>query len=282
MTAKELILTHLLDCRRIDLYVDPPPLSPRQTRELETMEMRLSTGEPLQYILGRCEFMGLTLEVDERVFIPRPETEIVVEAALEKIQSLQNQRSSETPLNILDLGCGSGNIAISLARFCEACTITTIDCSKEALEVALHNAQVHRIEHKITFLKGDLWEPLKEEATEKTFDLVVSNPPYVSRREFRDLPEKVSREPILALDGGCDGLDFYLRIFKEARAFVRPGGFLILEIGDGQRRALQEMFEDHSYLRGIEFRKDLCGRDRVLVVEVAGSRRQENHGQADH
>ncbi len=259
MTEQEQILTHILDCRRVDLYTDAKPLTPRQTGWLKHIEERRRSGEPLQYILGDCEFMGLTLSVEPRVFIPRPETEILVEVALEKMSQVS------APLEILDLGTGSGNIAVGLARYRENCVVTAVDSSGEALWVARENARRHKVADQITFLQGDLFEPLGQ-AEAKKFDVIVSNPPYIPGHQLAQLPREIHDEPVVALNGGEDGLDFYRRIFIECRAFINSGGLLILEIGDDQRLALEDIVSQHPFLKWVECHRDLCGRERVVVV----------------
>ena len=262
MTEEELMLISLLDCRRIDLYVDPQPLSPVQQERLRQMQTQRQHGEPLQYVLGFCEFMGLRFNVDERVLIPRPETELLVELALEKAKVYQGQS-----IRILDLGTGSGNIAVSLAKYVPQCTVIAVDISTAAIDLAYSNAKANGVEHKIQFINGDMVSALKFPlAPEDYFQLVISNPPYISSVQMPRLPADVLREPRLALDGGVDGLDFYQRIIADSVNFLSPDGFLLLEMGDGQREALELLLERSSFAI-CECRKDFSGADRIVVME---------------
>ena len=264
MTEQELMLTHLLDCRRVDLVVDPPALSDAQTSQLRHMESRRGKGEPLQYILGECEFMGLTLKVDPRVLIPRPETEMLVEAALAKLKQLKSKN-----LKILDIGSGSGNIAICLAKNLLGCEITSVDISPPALEMAAANALKHEVNDRITFLKSDVFEGLRERSSIlDQFDMIVSNPPYVPAPRLSDLPLEVQKEPMLALDGGADGLDFYRRIIPESIFYLKPGGYLVLEIGEEQGPAIQEIFERSSRFVNVHCQKDYSHKDRIMTAEL--------------
>ena len=262
MTEKEMMLTSLLGCRRVDLYINPETLDTDQSEQLRGMEERRSQGYPLQYIIGTCEFMGLTLKVDTRVLIPRPETELLAEAVLEKARSMDIRH-----LKILDLGTGSGNIAIALAKYIPGCSITAVDVSEGALELARVNAKMNAVDGQITFLKSDLFSALESPVSLEKFDILVSNPPYVRRIEISSLPLEVQREPVLALDGGEDGLDFYRRILRQATRFIQEDGFLFLEIGETQKESLEKIIFIYPGYKLVEFRKDLCARDRMVVIK---------------
>ena len=206
--------------------------------------------------------MDCKLLVDPRVLIPRSETEILVETVLEKIPSIV----SMTPV-ILDIGTGSGNIAIALAKSIEECEITAVDFSKGCLDLAALNAKMNSVSDRIQFVQSDLFSSLKTENSDTSFDLIVSNPPYIPTHELDSLPPELHYEPRTALDGGEDGLDFYRRIFAQCRPFLKPNGLMFLEIGAQQAEDLEEILTSFSYLRLLEIRKDLCQRDRVVVIK---------------
>ena len=263
MTEQELMLTAVLECERVNLYVDRPALSLEQKARLEDIKARRENGEPLQYILGTCEFMGLTLKVDGRVLIPRPETELLVEAACEKVKLFFPQKT----VKILDLGTGSGNIAVSLAKCVESCQITAVDVSPEAIALARENAENLQVAHKIHFVTADMSAYLKEQkARQNTFDLIISNPPYVPTNQLARLPRDVQREPRLALAGGEDGLDFYRAILVQGVACLNSGGFFLFDIGDGQRANLEKVCSSDTQFAKIEFQKDYVQTDRIMVV----------------
>jgi len=211
---------------------------------------------PLQYIMGREKFFGLDFIVNEDVLIPRPETEVLVQATLEFINSIPN-----TQYSILDLGTGSGNIAISLTKNAANCRIVASDISKDAIETAEENARLNGVFEKIIFIKSDLFCNI-----EGRFDLIVSNPPYIAQHEFETLQREVLKEPSLALFGGVDGLDFYRRIFGAASGHLTRGGYCIVEIGFGQLPAIREIIEKTKEFKLIETRIDQYGIDRVIVA----------------
>lgn len=226
---------------------------------------------PIQYIIGKAEFCGLDISVDGRVLIPRPETEMLVDAAARSAGNLSLTRS---PVRILDLCTGSGNIAIalmvrlsspSILNKAEAltkgltnCTISASDISEDALEVARINAARNGLSARIDFVRSDLFSRL-----EGDFDIIVSNPPYIARSEFGTLPEEVLREPHIALDGGGDGMDFYRKIIPESRLHLNSGGHILMEVGYGQAWAVADMLDSNSYVEvGVE--KDFNGIDRIV------------------
>jgi release factor glutamine methyltransferase len=201
--------------------------------------------------MGTSEFCGLDMLVDERVLIPRPETELLVEA----VSGLGAGR------RILDLCTGSGCIAISLTKMMGDCTMTASDISDAALDVARSNALRHGVIDSIKFIKSDLFERITGK-----FDIIVSNPPYVSAAEFAELQQEVLREPRTALYGGEDGLDFYRRIFASAGNFLADGGYLALEIGYGQAGPVKRIAESVNGFEVLEIRKDSGLIDRVVIA----------------
>mgnify|MGYP004675186223 FL=1 len=200
-------------------------LTERQRAAFDALCDRRAAREPLQYILGETEFMGLTFHVEPGVLIPRADTEILVEKALEAMPP--NAR-------VLDIGTGSGAIAVSLAKLGKNARVTAVDVSDKALEIARKNAESNGAD--VEFVKSDCFSALQG----RKYDMIVSNPPYISDEEMRGLMPEVKREPELALFGGEDGLDFYRRISREAPEYLNEGGFLLFEIGWLQKDAVSE------------------------------------------
>jgi len=213
---------------RLTLALEESLLSPPQAERYAALLARRAAGEPLQYILGEQDFFGLRFLVDERVLIPRPETELLCEQALERLKERPGGK-------VLDLCAGSGALAITLALRCPEAEVWACDVSPDALQVARENAR--RLGASVRFEQGDLFAPLNQER----FDLIVSNPPYIARPELEALQPEVRREPLLALDGGADGLDFYRRIAREAPGHLRRGGSILLEVGAGQAGSVESM-----------------------------------------
>jgi release factor glutamine methyltransferase len=250
----ELLLAHILRVDRTALLTHPERLLSHVEADLfESLLQRRSAGEPIQYITGIQEFFGLTFEVSPDVLIPRPETEHLVETVLERF-------GREAKLRIADVGTGSGAIAISLAHHMPQAHLTAIDSSAAALQVARRNAERHGLTERVTFLRSDLLG----EASENSFDVVVSNPPYVSGEEV--LEEQVlNYEPHAALFAGPTGLEVYERLIPQACRVLTPGGWLVLEIGHGQQPALQNLLEGWADVRFIP---DLQGIPRVAEARL--------------
>jgi release factor glutamine methyltransferase len=245
----EVLLAHVLRKDRVGLYThfDQPLQGDELAAYRELIKRRLG-GEPVAYLVGKKEFRSLELEVDPRVLVPRPDTEAVVELALACV--------GETP-RIVDVGTGSGAIALALKKERPQATVLAIDRSPEAAEVARKNAQ--RLNLAIDVVVGDLLQPV-----EGMFDLVISNPPYIPSAEISSLPPEVRREPVLALDGGQDGLDVVRRLVKEAGSRLNPGGVLALEVGAGQAPQVAALMKDGG-LRDIRVEKDLGGIERAVA-----------------
>jgi release factor glutamine methyltransferase len=217
---------------------------------------RRATGEPMQYIIGQCEFFGLPFKVTPAVLIPRPETEHLVEVMLEKAHKFQGAR-------IVDVGTGSGAIAVTLALKSEGANVTAIDLSADALSVARENASRNIPPNiaKVRFLQGDLLEPVASER----FDFVVSNPPYVPDVEKAWLSVDVrDHEPHLALFGGEDGLEIYRRLIPQAKDVLVSGGWLVMEMGFGQGERVQNLMEQMEF-KEIEIVQDLQGIERIIL-----------------
>jgi release factor glutamine methyltransferase len=256
----EVLMARVLKCRRHDLYlVKDWKLDCEQAQEFFALIDRRRCGCPIQYIINRQEFMGLEFYVDHRVLIPRPDTEILVEHVIEWASQINRD------IRILDVGTGSGAIAVSLAVFLPRAYVTAVDISPEALEVAEHNARIHGVQERITILKGDLFSPLSNNPEMQPFDVLVSNPPYIPTQHIEGLHSQVRNyEPHVALDGGYDGLKFYRRLLNEGLYWLKPGGLLAVEVGYGQYQAVKTMLENTGHHVNIVVKKDLAGIERVV------------------
>ena len=252
----EVLLAHVLKCPRIELIArsqEQPADADRSTfREL--IKRRVD-GWPVAYLVGVKEFYLLKFEVSPAVLIPRPETETLVLEALRLLKPL-------TTPSVLDLGTGSGCIAISIAHQKKDARVAAVDVSPDALDVARRNAAINGVADRIAFTQGDLFAAVPAGAA---FDLVASNPPYVTPGELATLaPDVRDHEPRLALDGGPDGLAFYRRIAAGVGAFVKPGGWLLVEIGETQDEAVRALLAERAELDVGPTLKDAAGRPRVV------------------
>ena len=218
---------------------------------------RLISGEPLQYITGIQEFMKLNFVVNKDVLIPQPDTEILVE------EVINISKKKENPI-ILDLCTGSGAIAISLAKNIPNVKIIATDISKKALEIAKYNAKLNGVLNNIDFIESNLFNKIKN----IKFDIIVSNPPYIPTEEIPTLPKDVQQEPIVALDGGKDGLDFYRKIYDKGIEFLNRQGYICVEIGYNQREKVKKIIEDKKRYVETYCKKDLCENDRVIVTQI--------------
>lgn len=232
-------------------------------REYLALVERRAVGEPLQYITGRQEFYGLDFIVTPDVLIPRPETEFLVERVIKLVRESRN----ETPV-IVDLGTGSGCIAVALALHLPGARVIATDISNAALDVARANAERHGARDRIEFVEGDLLAPLLQRNLEAAVDILATNPPYVDV----DKPELIQREvsewePRSALFGGTDGLDFYRRLLVDAPRYLKPRGYLVCEIGYGQLDAILELIE-RSMLELVDVTHDLQGLPRTLALRT--------------
>lgn len=262
MTEQELLLTSLCDCRRVDLYLKDFTLPPKQGRMLQKMLDLRKLGEPIQYILGECEFLGLKFVVDKRVLIPRPETEMLVDLAVSYSQSIPLKQE------ILDLGTGSGNISIALAKYLPKSFITSVDISQDALEAAYRNACLSKVKHRLEFIHQGFKASLNDFKEEhKQFDMIISNPPYVPTQHIPFLSKEVQQEPKIALDGGEDGLKYFREIIPLIPSVLKNDGYLFLEFGDGQANSIMALLSNTKEFRKIEILKDLSNTDRFLVAQ---------------
>ena len=262
----ELLLAHLLEKKRLDLYLEfERELDEATLAKLRELVKRRAGGEPLQYITGETEFCGLKFMVDKRVLIPRPETELLVETVVKRLKPADGASGDRAlPTTIIDVGTGSGCIAIALAKKLPTAEISALDISPDALEVARGNAALHQVEKKVRFFEGDLLEGLPSSFVAEA---IVSNPPYVADGELAKLPKEVRDfEPVRALAAGEDGLKVIRRLVMNAKRALSASGFVALEIGTGQREAVEEIFGQQSYAV-VEVVKDLQGHERVVVAQ---------------
>ncbi len=255
----ELLLAEILGCKRIDLYLKfDQPLKGNEIDRYRELIVRRGKFEPLQYITGKAEFFGLTFKVNNNVLIPRPETELIVESVVERFKD-------KDALKILDIGSGSGNIAVSLAKYLEKCSVVSIDTSDEIKSLAEENALQNGVNGKICFVKADL-------NTYSTcgvpFDVVISNPPYVSMADYLEIQREVREfEPANAVTDFSDGLTFYKLISSKLNYILKPGGSVYLEVSKGQAAIVAGILEA-TQIVNIGFIKDYQQIDRIVYGEL--------------
>jgi release factor glutamine methyltransferase len=252
----ELLLAHALGCKRIDLYglrhAEPAVDEVRQ-RYRELIRKRIE-GCPVAYLVGKKEFFSLEFEVTPAVLIPRPDTELAALECLALAKSLPEPR-------IVDIGTGSGNLAVALASQHKGAKVTAVDISTDALVVARRNAERHGVADRITFVQGDLFGPIAAEL----FDFVISNPPYIAQADLPCLPVGVrDYEPRVALDGGPDGYAVFERLIRDALPHLKPGGWLIVEIGAPQEVTARTRLQEQPNYELAPTVRDLAGHPRVL------------------
>ncbi|MFP4372334.1 MAG: peptide chain release factor N(5)-glutamine methyltransferase [Halanaerobium sp.] len=253
----EVLMADLLDMERINLYVKYDyPLKSSEINTYREMIKQRAKRVPVAYITETKEFMSLEFKVKEGVLIPRPETENLVETVIEYCQ--QNELQSP---QIIDVGTGSGAIAVSLAHYLSDSKVVGVDLSPAALKVARQNMEKHELSERMSILKSDLLaEFIKREI--KGIDIIVSNPPYISEAEMEELPPEVKKEPKTALQAGEDGLDYYRRLIPEAEKVLKKGGKIFLEIGYQQAEAVRGIFGEKW--SQIEVKKDYSENDRIV------------------
>lgn len=254
-----LILARLLNVDKSYIYAhEDKEISPSLEAEFINIMKERAKGYPIQYILKEKEFMGLDFYIEEGVLIPRPDTEILVEYIIEYIH--ENHRNEK--INILDLGIGSGAIGLSIAHFCKEAFVFATDISDHAIKVSNINRNRFELDN-VRILKGNLFEPVSN--MKNSFQIILSNPPYIESKEIGRLqPEVKDYEPMLALDGGEDGLIYYRDISKNAKDFLKSGGLLIYEIGYNQGDEVSAIMDKEGY-KDIKVLKDLQGLNRVVL-----------------
>ncbi|WP_042334130.1 peptide chain release factor N(5)-glutamine methyltransferase [Desulfosporosinus meridiei] len=254
----DLLLAEVLKVTRDRLYLDwDRILSEQESEHYRKLIQRRSENVPLQYILGRQEFMGLSFYVDERVLIPRADSEVLIEKCLDVLRQ-DHKEGSGRPVKVVDLCTGSGALAISLAHFFPIAEVLGVDLSPGALEVARKNAE--QLGVAVQWREGDFLDSIRGES----WDYVITNPPYVSPEDYRQCAPEIFHEPAMAFLGGTDGLDFYRRLASGIRPLLNPQGKVLMEIGWNQAEAVCKLFN----LNGLktEVFSDLAGRDRVILA----------------
>jgi release factor glutamine methyltransferase len=284
----ELLLAHLLKMPRMNLYLNfERGLTPAETDTLRELVKRRGQREPLQHLIGSTSFCGLEIAVNRHVLVPRPETELLAEAGWQFLNKIPEGRVTRAPnlnaesafrdlqrssLRVLDFGTGTGCIAIALAVKCPNAKIVTLDISADALALARENAARNGVAERIEFLQGDGFAAVAEilerdrPGHPPAFDLIISNPPYIPSAEIDTLqPEVRDFDPRAALDGGADGLDFYRMFPAQAKPFLKAGGKIMLEFGDGQAEAIRKLFETEKWI--VEaVKEDYSHRARILIA----------------
>uniref|UniRef100_A0A7C4AJ75 Release factor glutamine methyltransferase n=1 Tax=Thermodesulfovibrio aggregans TaxID=86166 RepID=A0A7C4AJ75_9BACT len=251
------IVCHVIRIEKTKLFTENPEITPRQAHLIDSFVQRRLKREPLQYILGRCEFYNIKVKVRPGVLIPRPETEILVEEIIKR-KKLIAERGNK----IIDLCTGSGCIALAVGKNIPEFQVFGADISEKAIFYAKENKILNRIKNT-HFIVGNLFEPFKK----KTFACIVSNPPYVKTEEIKRLqPEIRDYEPLEALDGGSDGLKFYRKIIKDAKEYLVKKGLIFFEIGSGQSEAIQKIASSNDF-KIVSLLKDLAGFERVMILK---------------
>jgi len=260
--SAERLLSHVLELARIELYTHfDKPVGADQLDRLHDLVKRCGQQEPLAYLIGRTEFYSLDIKVTPDCMIPRPETELLVERAIEFLRNREGKQS------VCDLCTGSGCIAVAIAKNCKTARVIATDICDSALSVAAENVTNHNLTGRITLLCGDLFAPIIEGLDNARFDLIVCNPPYVTSDEYEVLDRNIrDYEPKHALYADGDGLDIYRRIAQCVDEFLKPDATLILEIGYAQGPAVRELLEQTGIFAEIEIKKDVQNNDRVVIA----------------
>lgn len=249
-----LLATHILQVDKTYILTHPEQvLKEKEEKDFQEAIQKIKQGIPVQYITNKQEFMDSCFYVNQDVLIPQPDTEILVEEVIQLIK--------QRKVNILDLCCGSGCIGISLKKFLENANVVLSDISQKAIEVAKKNAVLLNVDVQI--IQSNLFENIKEK-----YDMIVSNPPYIETNVISTLSQEVQNEPHIALDGGEDGLTFYRKIIKEAPNYLNKKGYLCLEIGFNQKKAVIQLLQEN--FENMITKQDLAGNDRVIIAKMKG------------
>lgn len=259
LKESELIVSFCLNKDRIIIYKDNPEILPHVEKKIDSIVLRRIQREPLQYIIGFTEFYGFKIKTVQGVLIPRPETELLVEESIKIIKNINNDE-----IKVLDLCTGTGCIAIAIAKNFPEISIYATDISSEAIQCARENAEINGV-NNIIFIKGNLFDPLIDSIF---FDVIVSNPPYIKTSEINNLQLEISKwEPIEALDGGKDGLDYYRKILQNAKNYLKPDGFIIFEMGEGQAEQITKIAEE-KYYSIFSIKRDYSGIERIAIINL--------------
>ena len=265
--SAEMLLSYVLAMQRIDLYTQFDKLvTKQQLKQLHELVKQAGQNEPVAYLLGKTEFYSLQFNITADCMIPRPETELLTERAIEFLRTRPDKQF------ICDLCTGSGCIAIAIAINCPDARFIATDICDAALSVAAKNVEKYQLKERIKLLCGDLFDPLVPHLDVEKFDLIVCNPPYVSAAEFEKLTQNITDyEPKLALFAGTDGLDIYRRICEKADAFLKPDAALMMEIGYSQGQAVRELLERTACFDEITIEKDSHNNDRIITTKKTSS-----------
>ena len=267
----ELIMLFMLKINKQQLFIKSPSLLDEKTCEayFKLIDVRAG-GTPVQYITGEQEFMGITFKVNENVLIPRQDTETLVEEVISEIKAMAaRNKVPRGGYQILDLCCGSGAIGVSICKLLKDVKVTAADISSKVITVAKENAQNAGVIKLMKFVEGDLFNTMRKGIGGAKFHVIAANPPYIRREIIPTLQrEIVEHEPLMALDGGEDGLDFYRRIITDATDYLRPEGLLFLEIGHDQGEAVCTLAKDSERFEDITIVRDLVGHDRVVKCRL--------------
>ena len=255
----EILITETLHIDKSKLYTGSLEISEDTSKQIDALASRRASGEPIQYIIGHVDFYGLKINVGKGVLIPRPETELLVEEAIKLVRSQKPEARSQR-IRILDLCTGSGCIALAIAEHFSDADVYGVDKSDTAIQFAILNATENNIKN-VHFMKGDLFEPIGK----LEFDCIVSNPPYIKTGDIENLQKEIKDyEPVDALNGGEDGLDFYRRIFENAYKFLKENGIIIFEIGHDQADDVEKIAMNAGF-KNVTFIKDYAGIKRVFI-----------------
>jgi release factor glutamine methyltransferase len=267
----EQLIRHFGRMSRLDLFSGEKTVSPKTRRSLEQALQRRLGGFPLSYVLKEAEFFGRKFFVTPHTLIPRPETEILAEEALKLLDAYYfNRGDGIKNVRVLDVGTGCGNLAVSLTMERPGCRMTALDISGKALQVSRKNINRHGLGKRVQLFQSDLFGVFGRNPRQKAWDVIVSNPPYIPGKDLRGLSREVRSEPRLALDGGPGGFKVLNRILRDAPRYLSPGGWLLMEIGDGQSGILAEEILKRKLWRDWRFVKDYNRKDRVLVARKNG------------
>jgi release factor glutamine methyltransferase len=266
--SAELLISHILQMKRIELYTQfNKSVTTHQLDQLHDLIKRAGQNEPIAYLIGKTEFYSLEINVTPDCMIPRPETELLVERAIEFLRTRTGTQF------VCDVCTGSGCVAVAIGKNHPNARIIATDISDAALKVAATNIKKHQLESRITLLAGDLFDPLVPQIDSEKFDLIVCNPPYVSASEFEALDKNVKDyEPKLSLFAGTDGLDIHRRIIENAVSFLKPDAALMLEIGYAQGEAIRQLLEQTKAFGEIKIEKDFNNNDRIVTARKISTR----------
>ncbi len=264
----EVLLADILDMERIKLYVNYDyPLTEDELNQYRHHLKERAQRVPVAYITGHKEFMSLDFEVNNQVLVPRPETELLVEEVISICRD-DYEGAEEKAINIVDVGTGSGAIMVSLGYHLKQAKILGIDISEDSLKIARKNIEKFNLESRLKVVKGDLLQPLIKR-NKSNVDIVVSNPPYIKKEEMEQLPPEVKKEPRRALDGGQGGINYIKKIISQSLQVLNNNGFLFLEIGYDQARAVKNIL--NNKWKDVKVKKDYSNQDRVVIAQKNSS-----------